>query len=285
LKKMAEQIRNIVWLASYPKSGNTWFRAFLTNLMFPAERPADINHLLGGPIASSRELFDSTTGLSSSDLSFDEIDRLRPSVFRYLNETSAGYSYYKIHDAYGFLGDNTPVFPAEIVKQVIYFIRNPLDVAVSLAHHIGCSVSAAAGFMNDDQYAFCNRPDKQHNQLRQVLNSWSGHVQSWVDHSGLPVLVVRYEDLSAEPVSFFSDIVRTLELNYSPAEIERAIAGSTFEEMKRQEMSAGFKEKNPQSEIFFRRGKAGAWKEELPEELVHLLISRHAVIMKRFGYL
>ncbi|MEJ2083836.1 MAG: sulfotransferase, partial [Acidobacteriota bacterium] len=35
----------IVWLASYPKSGNTWLRAFLMNFLDPGKRPVDINQL------------------------------------------------------------------------------------------------------------------------------------------------------------------------------------------------------------------------------------------------
>jgi len=51
----------IIWLASYPKSGNTWLRIFLTNLRCDGEEPVNINELDGGPIASARALFDEAT--------------------------------------------------------------------------------------------------------------------------------------------------------------------------------------------------------------------------------
>ena len=75
-------LHNIVWLASYPKSGNTWFRAFLTALLNPGSSDIDINNLYQTTIASSRQLFDEMTGISSADLSQSEIDRLRPLVYR-----------------------------------------------------------------------------------------------------------------------------------------------------------------------------------------------------------
>ena len=65
--------RNIIWLASYPKSGNTWFRVFLTNLLSDSDTPANINDLTETSISSSRKLFDDYTGLSSADLTFEEI--------------------------------------------------------------------------------------------------------------------------------------------------------------------------------------------------------------------
>ena len=55
----------IVWLASYPKSGNTWLRVLLTNYLRDTGEPADINHLLGGPGAGSAS--PSTSGQESKD--------------------------------------------------------------------------------------------------------------------------------------------------------------------------------------------------------------------------
>ena len=67
----------IIWLASYPKSGNTWMRTFLTNYWRDAAEPVDINSLEGGPIASARRVFDDAVGVEASDLTPAEIERLR----------------------------------------------------------------------------------------------------------------------------------------------------------------------------------------------------------------
>src|ERR1051325_10793236 len=73
--------RRFVWLASYPKSGNTWLRVFLANLIRGGNEPVDINQL-DVLSASDRSLFDASTGLASSELTRAEIARLRPGVFR-----------------------------------------------------------------------------------------------------------------------------------------------------------------------------------------------------------
>ena len=70
----------IYWLASYPKSGNTWFRTFLRNLIEDGDQPADINDLSTGSIASSRGWLDEVLGFDTAELDPDEVDRLRPEV-------------------------------------------------------------------------------------------------------------------------------------------------------------------------------------------------------------
>ena len=75
---------NIIWLASYPKSGNTWFRVFLANFLRDADEAVDINHLNMMLIASARWLFDAATGVEASDLTPEEIERWRPAVYEHL---------------------------------------------------------------------------------------------------------------------------------------------------------------------------------------------------------
>ncbi len=95
-------MNNIVWLASYPKSGNTWFRIFLSNLLSEKEEEQDINSLYSTPIASCRSMFEESLSIESSDLSNDEIDLMRPEFYRNISSEvkDEEKSYHKIHDAY-----------------------------------------------------------------------------------------------------------------------------------------------------------------------------------------
>jgi hypothetical protein len=281
----SEDIKKIVWLASYPKSGNTWFRIFLSNFLKDREEPANINELEGGPIASSRQLFDDATGLSSADLKPEEIENLRPEVYKYYASNSDQLIFQKIHDAFIHTNNNEPLIPAEATLCVIYFIRNPLDVAVSFSHHAGLPTSRIVEQMNDDTFAFCNRPDKLHNQLNQKLLTWSNHISSWVDNSYLPVHVVRYEDMKNIPFETFKKAIDFIGLDYSDQRIEKAIKFSDFKIIKAQEEKDGFKEKAPASEKFFRKGETGSWKDELKLEEINSIIGHHGEMMRRFGYL
>ena len=78
---MAKSLKKIIWLASYPKSGNTWFRMFFSNLLSSSDEPVSINNIMDPNIASQRYLFDNYAGVNSSDLSEQEIGNLRPKVY------------------------------------------------------------------------------------------------------------------------------------------------------------------------------------------------------------
>jgi aryl sulfotransferase len=277
--------RKIVWLASYPKSGNTWFRAFLTALLNPENPSVDINNMYPTTIASSRQLFDEMAGLSSADLLPDEIDRLRPLIYRQNALESEEMIYHKIHDAWTLLPGGESLIPADVTRAVLYFIRNPLDVAVSFANHLNTSIDKTIGIMNNPGYAFCDRTTKLHNQLRQQLLTWSEHVKSWVDISGLPVLVIRYEDMTAQPTATFTKAAAFIGLTPSTREVETALEYCSFTRLKQQEEEKGFSEKSAHSASFFRKGIVGDWRNVLTTEQVKRIIEEHGEVMGRYGYL
>ena len=125
--------QGIIWLASYPKSGNTWFRFFLRALLNENEtRGCEMG------MASSREVFDDYTGICSSDLTNDEIDSLRPGVYEQVVADAEKLPIFaKTHDACTNLADGEPMLSRKATAGAIYLIRNPLDVAVSFAYHSG----------------------------------------------------------------------------------------------------------------------------------------------------
>jgi hypothetical protein len=278
-------MKGIVWLASYPKSGNTWFRVFLTNLLRDADEPARINELESTPIASARGLFDNNMGFEASDLTADEIDRLRPELYGHLAQEATETPFMKIHDAYTVTADGTPLIPAEATAGALYFIRNPLDVAVSFAHHSGCDYDTSIARMADESFAFCGKSDRLHTQLRQQLLTWSDHVRSWLDAAPFPVCVLRYEDMKTHPLETFTRAVRFAGLPHTGAQIQKALEFSSFDVMRQQEAVDGFQEKSSAAKSFFRKGKIGSWREELNEEQTRRIVRDHGEVMKRFDYL
>lgn len=275
----------IIWLASYPKSGNTWFRVFLANLRGERETPADINALETDGIASGRSLFDEMVGISAADLREEEIERLRPQVYEHLAAEAEETLFIKIHDAYTRTPDGAPLIPPSVTAGVVYLLRNPLDVAVSYAHHLGCGVEEAIERMADPHHTLCGSPGRLHHQLRQRLGTWSGHVLSWVDAPGLRLHLMRYEEMKRRPMETFQAAARFCGLPEDPVRIERALRLSDFAELQRQEQAHGFYEKPPRAAAFFRRGEVGAWREALTQAQVCRIIRDHGTVMARFGYL
>jgi aryl sulfotransferase len=154
-----------------------------------------------------------------------------------------------------------------------------------LAHHSTSLLEWSVRKMSDADFAFVDNPRCLHNQLRQRLLTWSGHVTSWVDEPDLGVLVVRFEDLKMDPVLVFNRVIRFCGLEEDPPRIEKAVRFSQFEQVKQQEDEHGFTEKMPTAKSFFRKGQVNSWREEMTPELAKTLIANHAVVMRRFGYL
>jgi len=279
-------MKPIVWLASFPKSGNTWFRTFLTNFLRNADAPANINDLDGAPIASARTMVDEAIGYDTGELTFDEVDRLRPDAYRHFAREAKETPYMKVHDAYTFLPDGQPLFPPDATQCALYFLRNPLDVCVSFAHHSGLEqFDDIIRRMNDPDSAFCKADVAEPNQLRQRLLSWSDHATSWVDAPNQRVLPMRYEDMKQQPEATFGAAIRFLGLPDDPARIKKAIEFSRFDELRKQEEKSGFDEKLAKAKSFFRKGETGSWREALTAEQVARVVADHTAAMRRFGYL
>jgi aryl sulfotransferase len=282
---VVNKMKNIIWLASYPKSGSTWFRFFLSNLLQDSDKPADINRLEKTLIASSRILFDDITGIASADLTHDEIDNLRPDMYRFLSEEAKELCFLKIHDAYTYVDKGRPLVPPEVTHGVIYIIRNPMDVAVSFANHSGFSIDESIERLNDESFCFCDTTGKLEVQLRQRLLSWSGHVWSWIQAPGLDVHVMRYEDMKQKPEETFVQATRFAGLEHPSGKIRKALKYSDFKEMQYQEREKGFIEKSPDCGSFFYKGEVGTWRNLLNEKQVQTIINAHQKVMEQFGYL
>ncbi len=287
-----------VWLASYPKSGNTWFRLLLANLRAGAEEPADINDMPErGGIASARGAFDAHLLIESGLLTHEESDNLRPRLYEWLSsggeaidedpEPATPVRFPKVHDAYIQTGKGEPLLGGIGGAQgAIVIVRDPRDIASSLAHHMRFSLDEAIDFMADPAATFCGATAGQPNQLRQQLLDWSGHVASWLDQTDIPTHLVRYEDLQADTAGVLARALEFAGRSASPEEIQRSVDFSTFAELRRQEQAKGFREAPRPHEpgSFFRRGQTGTWPDDLSPEDTARLERGHAAMMRRLGY-
>ena len=273
----------IVWLASYPKSGNTWFRIFLANLARDGSGPSDINDLdERGGVACNRHEFEEATFLDSGLIGDDDIDDMRPHVYRRA-VPEAGQRWIKVHAAYTQTPSGEPLFGVPGACAV-YLVRDPRDVVVSLAFHNDTSVDDAMKTMNATDFALCRSGKGMAPQLRQVFLDWSGNVASWLDQTEIPVHLIRYEDLHADPGHHFAAALRFTERAASHADIQRAVRHADFGELQRQETERGFAERTSRTAPFFREGRVGSWRERLSDEQIARIEETHAPMMLRLGY-
>ena len=274
---------SIVWLASYPKSGNTWLRAVLTSYLREDGALPSINALVGSRLADRRRLFDEYVGLSSSDLTPAEILDLRPLFHTLLAADLPRPTFVKVHEpcldtAAG------PLFPRAATAGVVCLVRNPLDVALSWAHHQRWSVARTLAELNRPAAVPPSRCTGIGPDLPESRLPWSAHVASWLE-SDLPVHVARYEDMISAPVETFGGIVRHAGLEWDSSRLARAVGRSRFDLLRAQEERLGFDERQPTAPSFFRSGTAGGWRAALTPAQVRSVVGAHGPVMERFGYL
>ncbi len=284
LQKAPQPRSGIVWLASYPKSGNTWTRAFLHNLVkvMSGERdPQHINKLVrfSAGLAGKR-LYIPLLGFEPTNEHRDQVAAVRHQVQRHVADSYEGLIFIKTHQAL-MIDRGYTTINFEVTAGAIYIVRNPLDVTISYAHHMGRSL--------DDTIAILGTQNAEvevsEDQVHEVYGSWSQHVMSWTRKAHPAIYIMRYEDMLADPKKTFSGLARHLLFSPSDEQLVQAIKSSSFEELRAQEEESGFREKSKAAERFFREGRAGQWKDLLTPQQIDKIVKEHGEQMARFGYL
>ncbi|MBZ8118814.1 sulfotransferase domain-containing protein [Roseovarius sp. LXJ103] len=273
--------KSIIWLASYPKSGNTWTRIFLANYLANSAKPLSINEAhrfcMGDTIAST---YHKVAGCQIDTKDIGLTLRLRPKVLAGIVANNADVNFVKTHHMRRSAG-NMALIPPEVTRSAIYIMRNPLDMVLSYARHYGITPAVAVAQIGNEDNA--NAADE--NSVAQFLGSWSGHVKSWTSPSPYPVLVLRYEDLLEDPEAQFARVLTHIGIPVEKERLKKAVEFASFKELSRQEESAGFIERPKQTEKFFAKGAAGQWKDDLDKPLIDEIKRTHRKVMKKHGYL
>ncbi|MEM8792699.1 MAG: sulfotransferase domain-containing protein [Pseudomonadota bacterium] len=251
-------LNRIIWLASYPKSGNTWIRILLGNYFSQDEGEISINELSKVTYSDIRQdLYDRVAGKPFVAETFDDAIVLRPKVQRLIVSMAKGHQFVKTHSKIERIGHIDLISP-EYTAAAVYIMRNPFDVVPSYAHHCAVTIDESIDMLTHPRMV--NRTDTQ---IMDVLGSWDQHVDSWLNAPGLPLHVLRYEDLNADTEKSMRGLLGFLQVPVKDGQLRRAIRKSSFKSLKKQEKEKGFRERPSTSDTFFRKGKTGSWREEL----------------------
>lgn len=271
------------WLASYPKSGNTWLRLSLSSLDRGGTAPDFTTTKLFAPISGDRAAIDEMVDTDTADLTATEAQALLPDFFRLEAAWLKGPQLRKVHEAWTIVAGR-PLFPPDLTAGAIYIVRDPRDVAVSLAHHLSVGIDEAIAFMDDPHATLAHGEFHGLPQIRQELLSWSGHVRSWLD-APVRLLLLRYEDMLADPVNALSGAAHHLGWRSSMEDVARAAAATRFDVLRDAEERFGFREKAGPDVRFFRRGVAGGWRDTLSPAQAASIEAAHHQVMAALGYL
>lgn len=264
---------NIIYLASYPKSGNTWLRIIIKRLLFNSS--IHINCINLGVMSSYKKLLK----LEKHDMNEDEILLHRNKIYKKIADTKENF-FMKVHDCFKYLPKGEPLFPTENNKAII-IIRNPLDVVISYAHHSDISIDESIERLNKGGTfgnSFTNN-----NHVTQHIGFWKENVITWVN-ADIEKIIIRYEDLHDHPEDTIKQIAEFLGISASDRCIAKTIEDSDFRKLKKQEEFGGFIEKPKKSLAFFREGRKEQYKEVLSKEQIERVLEENKDIMKKFGY-
>jgi len=271
----------ILWLASFPKSGNTWVRALLANYLVGGDAPVSINKLPEFAFGDSQlSIYERVAGRPLPNATVADLMPFKAKAHALLAGDGKRLVFAKTHNALTRIAGQPTITPA-VTAGAIYILRNPLDVVLSYADHYGLTHAQTVEAMASDSLITQGRVDR----APEHLGRWSNHVRGWTTAPGLARVVLRYEDLIADAEGELRRILAFLRQPIDEDRLARAVAHSSFETMANQEALTGFKERSKNQRRFFRAGRSGQWREALAPDLVAAVVAAHGEVMAAHGYL
>ena len=285
----------IIWIASYPKSGNTWIRSLLCAYLFSKDGKFDFNLLKNIKQFSSKNL--------ASDFVDNHNYQLRifknwvPSQKIINNDKKTHFL--KTHNALCTINGNkfTDVFNT---MSAIYIVRDPRNLITSLSHHYEIDLKEAFHFLTNKRKTifpinFTNS-DKVKNSHQDVnfLGDWSGHYQSWKNIGFCPIKIIKYEDILLDTRAVFVSILEFLsqfiKLEIEKKKISKSLNSTNFEILSQIEKKQGFDEaivsyKTKKKIKFFNLGKKNDWKKLLDNETIKKIDNVFKNEMRELNYL
>ena len=282
----------IIWLASYPKSGNTWMRSFLISLMSKNKdglKLKDLKNIRQFP--SKRQYIN--LGINIDFNNFDEVSKYWDIVQSKINSDKK-IRFFKTHNAFCKIKENL-FTNSKNTLGVIHIVRDPRNVISSVNNHYQHnSLEESKSFLIDKTKGISkDGTGKIDIALPQVIGSWQTHYNSW-KIINKNYLLVKYESLINSPYDEFYKVAKYLEnsinIKFDDKQIKYAIEASSFEKLEELEKKEGFTEsmidkKTGKRRKFFFLGPKNNWKNLLDEKIVFSIEKEFKKEMKELGYL
>ena len=285
----------IIWLASYPKSGNTWLRFFIISLLLGKQTDLNLNHLRAIMNYPHSTHFDD---LVSNLFNLDEISKNWIASQKKINSDNR-LRFFKTHNMLGKY-KGYPFTDDQNKLGTIYLVRDPRNVITSVKNHYSLSSYDEAQkfiFKDDQILALSDRQKALYINskifpLTQFVGSWKTHYLSWKNMKKNYILV-RYEDLYENSKSQFTKIADfiggLLKVKFTEAQIENAINLSSFERLENMEKENGFTEstidKDGNRNKFFFLGPKNDWRKILDKSISSEIEKKFEKEMKELKYI
>jgi len=279
-------MKKIFWIASYPKSGNTWMRIIIKNIFFDSKPGEELENLDFIPYFDANKNFEFIKEINNNDYKnrsqMQTIAKYRVLAQKKTIIKGGSFGFFKTHSA-NLKIDEVPYTHEETTLGYIYLIRDPREIAVSYSYHKNNNIDKTIDTMiNHKAISFGSDGIPMHQ------SSWDQNVISW-KNLDTPNLFIKYEDMLDNYENTINNILFFFEKNFSfhfknKLDIINAILENIkFSKLKEIEDKKGFKEELNNN--FFRSGKKDTWKNILSNKQIRRIENEFTNIMKIFGYL
>ena len=282
----------IIWLASYPKSGNTYVRAFLSAYYFSDNGQFDFSQITNIDQFPHEKFFNQKVN------NFDEASKLWVPIQKKINQDKK-IRFFKTHSFLGNYKGNEFTSP-ETTLGAIYIIRDPRNVFTSIKNHYSLDNEKALKMITDKTRSLMSN-NGSHASLT-YISSWAENYLSWLRNNKFRRLFVKYEDLIENRYETFRDLIvftNTLMNNVegvNKLKLQKAIETTNFNVLKKKEMSETFdgsdssfknwrKFHSENKNLFFNLGPENDWNKNLEKEFAEKIETNFEKEMKKLKYL
>ncbi len=274
----------IIWLASYPKSGNTWIRIFINSLLYSEKNETSINDIRIEQFPNKKHFtsilndFSKIKNILENSLNAQDLINLNEDI-----------KFFKTHSA-NWKTDDTSFTNLTNTLGVIHIVRDPRNIITSLKNHFNKnSYEETLDFMTNEKKFIGTKEIETEFEVPTLISSWSNHYKSWKKLTK-NYLLIKYEDLLNNENAEFLRLINFLEKNtnkkFDNDNIQKAIKDCKFDNLKKQENEKGFVEAPKQkNQNFFYLGPKNNWKKILKSNIKNKIENSFKKEMKELNYL
>ncbi len=233
----------IFWIASYPKSGNTWLRTLIASYYYSKNGIYSqnlIKHIGQFPEKRHFENFpyDAKSVIGTTNFWIKAQEKIN---------SDNKLRFFKTHNVFGKINEN-PFTNKENSVGCIYIVRDPRNVITSLSNHYELDYDESLAWMtNHKKYIYDNTDGKDYGNF-QFISSWSNNYKSWKIQKDIPIKIVRYEDLLEKTYTVTKEIIHfinqksKLNSKINNEKLKKSVNSTMFDKLKSNEKKQGFSE-------------------------------------------
>ena len=279
----------IIWLASYPKSGNTWVRSMIAALIHSNDGVFNFELLKNIQQFPEKKFFKDIINDFSN---FNEIKQNWIEAQERINLNNQ-INIFKTHQGKYTVGEHN-FTNNDNTLGVIYVVRDPRNLIRSISNHFTLDLEKSYNFLTSPEIigngkSWSERQDGMYN----LLGSWNDHYRSWTRIKD-NLLLVKYENLILDPKNELLKIIKFLKqfINFETNENKnnKILETTSFENLKSMENKGLFKEnvlnKETKSKVdFFHLGPENNWQNLLDKKMAEDIEKKFKNEMKELEYI